>query len=191
MTAASISGGRPPGGWTTEDLDALPEDGRRRELLDGTLITPPAPVRIHQSITGLLMAALWASCPAAYDVTQGMAVRFGQRLALVPDVLVIREAAMARHTAYYTPHEVVLTVEVVSPGTQSLDRITKPGRYARAGIPYHWRVEVENGAVAVYTHTVDPVHGLYVQTGRWTDRVKVDEPWPIALPVDRITPRFR
>ncbi|MEV4828255.1 hypothetical protein ACQP2H_27585 [Micromonospora sp. CA-248260] len=43
MTAALQSDHPPEGGWTTDDLDALPEDGRRRELLDGVLIVPPPP----------------------------------------------------------------------------------------------------------------------------------------------------
>ena len=137
------------------------------------------------------MAALHESCPTGYDVTQGMAVRFGPRLSLVPDVLVVTGAAAARHTAHFAPDEVVLAVKVVSPGTQTMDRITKPGRYARAGILYHWRVETENGAIVVYTHTVDPAHGIYRQTGRWTGCVEVDEPWPVSLPIARITPRLR
>ncbi|SCL40656.1 hypothetical protein GA0074692_5910 [Micromonospora pallida] len=31
----------PDGGWTTDDLDALSDDGRRRELLDGVLLVYP------------------------------------------------------------------------------------------------------------------------------------------------------
>jgi hypothetical protein len=30
-------------GWTVDDLDALPEDGVRRELLDGVLLVSPPP----------------------------------------------------------------------------------------------------------------------------------------------------
>ena len=29
--------------WTTDDLDALPEDGVRRELIDGALFVSPSP----------------------------------------------------------------------------------------------------------------------------------------------------
>jgi Uma2 family endonuclease len=35
------------------------------------------------------------------------------------------------------PHEVVLTVEIVSPTSVSMDRITKPALYAQAGIPFY------------------------------------------------------
>lgn len=32
-------------------------------------------------------------------------------------------------------------VEIVSPGSEDLDRVTKHAEYARAGIPNYWRVE--------------------------------------------------
>ncbi|MEU1589217.1 hypothetical protein [Micromonospora sp. NPDC005710] len=70
MTAALQSVCPPEGGWTTDDLDALPEDGRRRELLDGVLLMPPSPTGSHQTITGLLGAALDEDCPDGYDVTR-------------------------------------------------------------------------------------------------------------------------
>ncbi|MGC4803851.1 hypothetical protein [Micromonospora sp. DT233] len=44
----------------------------------------------------------------------------------------------------YEPHEVVLTVEIVSPSTRSIDWVLKPALYAQAGIPFHWRVEIED-----------------------------------------------
>ncbi len=37
-----------PGGFTVEDLDAMPDDGRRYELIDGTLLVSPAPRWEHQ-----------------------------------------------------------------------------------------------------------------------------------------------
>jgi Uma2 family endonuclease len=74
MTAA-LDDYPPPGGYTTDDLDALPEDGHRRELLDGVLLMSPSPTRLHQSIVGRLMVALEESCPPEYDVTQGVEIR--------------------------------------------------------------------------------------------------------------------
>ncbi|MEE6305713.1 hypothetical protein V1634_02540 [Plantactinospora veratri] len=45
MTAALNDPYPPAGGWTTDDLDAMPDDGHRRELLDGVLIMSPSPPR--------------------------------------------------------------------------------------------------------------------------------------------------
>lgn len=190
MTAALSGDYPPPGGWTTEDLDAMPEDGHRRELLDGTLIMSPSPSGAHQIIAGLLMATLREGCPDTFEVTQGVEIRFSRQRSFIPDVLAVTEAAAARRTSKYEPHEVVLAVEVVSPGSQSMDRVMKPALYAQAGIPFYWRVEVEDGNVVVYTYRIDAVHEVYQETGRWTKFVDTGEPWPVNLSISRITPRY-
>jgi len=189
MTAALSEVYPPPGGWTTDDLDNLPDDGRRRELLDGLLIVSPSPAAAHQVIAGRLMVALEAACPEQYAVTQGVEVRINRRRSVIPDVLVTTSAAAARRTAKYEPHELVLAVEIVSPTSESMDRLLKPVLYAKAGIPYFWRVEVEDGALAVNTYKIDPVDEVYTQTGRWTEAVEITEPFPISLPIAQLTPR--
>ena len=188
MTAALSDAYPPTGGWTTDDLDALPDDGHRRELLDGALIMSPSPTAAHQTIAGRLMVALEADCPDEYDVTQGVEVRVNNRRSFIPDVLVTTSVAAARRTAKYEPHEVVLAVEIVSEGSQSMDRILKPALYAQAGIPFYWRIEIEDG-LTVYTYKIDPVHEVYAETGRWTKFVDTGEPWPINLPISRLIPR--
>nr|MDT0661001.1 Uma2 family endonuclease [Micromonospora sp. DSM 115978] len=179
----------PPGGWSTEDLDRMPEDGRRRELLDGVLIMPPSRTAAHQTTTVRLGAALADGCPDEYDVTHAVEIRFDQDRALIPDVLVTTAEAAKRRTHWYHPHEVVLAVEVVSPTTQVMDRITKPAIYAQAGIPFYWRIELDGGLV-VHTHQLDPLAEVYAPTGRWTKVIEVPEPWLITLPLARITPRY-
>lgn len=39
-----------------------------------------------------------------------------------------------------------LVVEVISPGSESVDRGKKPGRYAEQGVPEYWLVDPEAGA---------------------------------------------
>ncbi|BCB86687.1 Uma2 family endonuclease [Phytohabitans suffuscus] len=188
MTAALSEIHPPPGGWTTDDLDALPEDGYRRELIDGVLIMSPSPTDIHQGIVWRLTAALEESCPDDLHVNQGVEVRINKRRSFIPDVLVTTDAAAQRRTSKYEPHEVVLAVEIVSDGSQTMDRITKPALYAQAGIPYYWRIETEKGVV-VHTHKIDVTDEIYQPTGQFADVVKIDEPWPINLSVSRLTPR--
>ena len=43
--SAALSEVPPYDGWTTDDLATLPEDGVRRELLDGVLHVSPSPDR--------------------------------------------------------------------------------------------------------------------------------------------------
>ena len=44
--------------FTVDDLDALPEDGNRHELLDGILLVTPAPGPPHQTVAMRLAARL-------------------------------------------------------------------------------------------------------------------------------------
>jgi len=50
---------------------------------------------------------------------------------------------IAANSPLLSPAEVLLAVEVVSPGSVTTDRITKPAQYAAAGIANFWRVETE------------------------------------------------
>ena len=65
MTAA-LSDMPPGGGWTTDDLDALPEDGRRRELLDGVLLVSPSPSVRPPDHRDAAWRGLEAELPAEY-----------------------------------------------------------------------------------------------------------------------------
>jgi Uma2 family endonuclease len=77
-------------------------------------------------------------------------VRLGDGLRRNPDVLVVRAAGYDRRVPRLLPRQVILAIEIVSPGLESTDRINKPIEYATAGIEHFWRVEVES-AVAVHT----------------------------------------
>jgi Uma2 family endonuclease len=189
MTAALSELHPPPGGWTTDDLDELPEDGHRYELIDGALIVSPSPTSRHQTLVLLLGPALIPTCPPDWAVTQGVEVRISRFRSLTPDLLVVTAEAAAREPSKFQPHEVLLVVEIVSPGSVTMDRVAKPALYAQAGIPYYWRVETERGIV-VHTHLLKPDPHVYVPTGRFDEVLDVDEPWRIRVPIADITPRF-
>jgi Uma2 family endonuclease len=187
---AALSDALPPiGGWTTDDLDELPEDGHRRELIDGVLIVPPSPSYLHQGMAGLLHVALAAGCPEEFVVTQGVEVRVNTRRSLIPDVLVVSSEAAARLPSKFSPHEVLLAIEIVSPGSQTLDRFAKPALYAEAGIPFYWRIETFDG-IEVHTHRLDQTNRVYIENGLFTTLIDIGQPWPIKIPVSRFTPRF-
>ena len=180
----------PPGdGWTTDDLDNLPDDGVRRELLDGALLVSPSPTDIHQIIAARLMVALEASCPEQFQVTQSVEVRINHRRSFIPDVLVATAEAARRRGRNYAPNEVVLAVEIVSPTSQSMDRITKPALYAAAGIPHYWLIETD-GDLSVQAFTLDPGATVYRPLGTFEVEIDTDQPWSIRVPIATLRPRF-
>jgi Uma2 family endonuclease len=185
---AAVAYDAPTDGWTTDDLDAMPEDGHRRELIDGVLIVSPSPTNFHQTIAGCLMFVLRTSCPPEYDVTQAVEIRISRRRSLTPDVLVVLDPAAARGPSKFEPHEVVLAVEVMSPSSVTMDRVAKPALYAQAGIPYYWRVETDGGIV-VFAYRLDPVTEIYEETGRFDTAIHLGEPWPIDIPLAQLRPR--
>jgi hypothetical protein len=71
-------------GLTTDDLDQIPEDGVRRELLDGVLLVPPSPTDIHQIIAMRLGVALEESCPDHMQVTQAVEIRMSGTRSFIP-----------------------------------------------------------------------------------------------------------
>ncbi|MEV4705989.1 Uma2 family endonuclease [Actinoplanes sp. NPDC049316] len=187
MTAA-LSDHPPSDGWTTDDLDALPDDGFRRELLDGVLLASPSPTDIHQVIAARLVVALEDGCPEDLHVTQAVEIRINPRRSFIPHVLVTTDEAASRGGRFYTPEEVVLAVEIVSPTSQSMDRVMKPALYAKAGIPHYWLVETQGG-LEVQTYRLDPEDEVYHPSRTFSETIEIDEPWRIEIPVARLRPR--
>jgi Uma2 family endonuclease len=187
MTTA-LSEVPPADGWTTDDLDDLPEDGVRRELLDGVLLVSPSPSIPHQVLSGRLMVALEETCPDHFHVTQANDVQISRRRLFIPDVLVTTDEAARRGGGKVEAAEVILAVEVVSPSSQSMDRVMKPTLYAKAGIPFYWMIEIA-GELTVHTFKIDAEDEVYQPSGTFTEVIKLDEPWPIDIPMKRLRPR--
>lgn len=56
------------GDWTVDDLDALPDDGLRHELVDGVLLVSPAPSLLHQVALSALLVQLTLAAPPGLGV---------------------------------------------------------------------------------------------------------------------------
>jgi Uma2 family endonuclease len=176
----------PPGGWTVDDLDSWPESHVRYELTDGALTVSPSPSGLHQSVQGRLFARLDAVAPAPLAVTQAVEVRFTRQLTRIPDLLVVHSEEPTRH--WFAPAEVLLAVEIESPGSHTEDRITKPAIYARYGIPNYWRIELRPLCVRVYRP--DEGDGYREVIGGGADRLKVTEPFEVDIRVTELLPNW-
>jgi Uma2 family endonuclease len=180
----------PPWGWTADDLDHLPAEGpngepdffKHVELIDGALVFMSPQKRFHDRMLFGLRVALNAQCPENVAIVNEMDVKLGHRMRPRPDVLVIdAQAATDDDRTFYTPAEVHLVIEVVSPESEDRDRKTKPSRYAEAGITHFWRVENNDGSPVVYVYELDPATHVYGLTGIHHKRLTVPVPFPIDI----------
>ncbi|MBW9206869.1 Uma2 family endonuclease [Mumia sp. zg.B53] len=132
--------GLPPGRpLTRADLDTLPDDGRRYELIDGSLIITPAPSPEHQEAVLELTVLMRASCPPEMKVfVSPLDVVLAEDSVVRPDVVVARRADVEGRVLSAPP---VLAVEVISPSTRSIDLLLKRSRYEFAGAGSYWVVD--------------------------------------------------
>ena len=125
--------------FTVDDLDGMPDDGRRYELVDGMLFVSAAPGWLHQRAVLRLSVLLDQACTSGFEVlTAPFAVQFGARTQLQPDLLVTESRHFSVRGLYVPP---LLAVEVLSDSTRMYDRNTKRLVFERAGTPSYWLVE--------------------------------------------------
>jgi Uma2 family endonuclease len=124
--------------FTVSDLDRMPDDGHRYELLDGTLIVSPAPGPPHQRVAAVLVVLLELACPEDLVVFPNVGVRIGPRSALEPDVVVARPADISGARLARPP---LLVAEILSPDSALRDLNLKKAAYERFGIPSYWVID--------------------------------------------------
>jgi Uma2 family endonuclease len=188
MTTAPIYPQADP--WTVDDLDRLP-DGSFYEIIDGSLLVSPPAIPIHERVSQRLADQIYETMPEDLEALTHAGVEVAVNY-LVPDVTVVRAAAVeARTKRLYSP-DVLLVVEVISPSNPKNDRWDKPVRYAEAGIPHFWRVEID-GDRSPYVVRYGLDGDRYAELGTvWAgDEETVDIGFPVTLRPAELTRRRR
>jgi Uma2 family endonuclease len=137
--------------FTVDDLLELPDDGNRYELFNGSLLVSPAPTPVHQSIITAVLAVLLQARPPELVPLTTVNVRATDKDFFIPDVVVVRKEVVKTVGLMFSPSDILLAVEVVSPSTKMRDRMFKAEAYAKAGIPNYWRIEPDEGPT-LYVH---------------------------------------
>lgn len=136
---------------TYADYAALPDDGRRYELIDGELFEMAAPTTRHQDIV-LRLGALFLD--HARRTGQGRVyvapcdVVLSDTVTVQPDVAYLCDADAHRVTAPNIQGPPTLVVEVLS--VPRHDLVRKRELYARFGVPEYWIAFPDVDRVEVY-----------------------------------------
>lgn len=138
--------GRP---LTYADLQTMPDDGHRYELIDGVLIVSPAPITAHQRAVMRLMVRLHTACPDSAELFSApFDVVLADDTVMQPDLLLARSENLTDRNLQGPP---LLALEVLSASTRDFDLAIKKARLARAGCPHYWVVDLEVPSILAWT----------------------------------------
>lgn len=163
--------------FTVADLDALPDDGHRHELLDGVLIVSPSPSVWHQRAVKQLLLRLHESCPGSFEVHVGpLDVVLADDTCVVPDLIV---TARIEKPGKRIPALPLLAIEVISPSSRGFDLVLKRERLERAGIPSYWVVDPLDPRLIAW----DFQDGRYVEVAdvRGGESFTARAPYPVTV----------
>lgn len=157
---------------TVADLDTMPDDGHRYELIDGTLLVTPAPSVRHQRASMRLSVLLDSMCPPQLEVFAApLDVVLGPNTGVQPDLLVARREDLTDNNLPTAP---LLAVEILSPSTRLVDLNLKRAAFERAGVASYWVVDPEAPRLTVW----ELRDGAYVEIAD----VVGDESWTAQAP---------
>jgi Uma2 family endonuclease len=191
MTAGSTW--LPASPWTVADLDRLPDDGNRYELIDGGLLVTPAPRPTHQRAVGRIFRLLDDAAPGDIEaLVAPLAVRpqghlpLGQLVTeLQPDVVVARVGDYSDRDLPVAP---LLAVEVLSPSTQLVDLHLKRAAYERMGAPSYWVLDPVEPSLRVFELDAQ---GRYAEVAlvHGDEVFQAQRPFPVTIrPSDLVAP---
>ncbi len=144
--------------YTIEDIHALP-DGERAELIDGQIYYLATPTRTHQRI----LLSLSRKIADYIDSQNGNCEIYPAPFAVYlneddynyvePDISVICDSSKLDEKGCHGAPDWI--IEIVSPGSRSMDYYKKLFKYRTAGVREYWVVDPEKEVVTVYNFEQD------------------------------------
>ena len=178
----------PPGGFTVADLDRMDDLGHHVELISGGLLVNARPNTWHTTVMLNLWRSLADQAPPRYVVLVEQGIRVDDGTRPEPDILALHAEAADPDASTYAGRDVVLAIEIVSPGSERRDRRDKPPLYAEAGVAHFWRIEREDGLAVAHTYELDETVRGYVATGIHRGTLTTAVPWPVTVELSRLYP---
>lgn len=148
---------------TIADLDSMPDDGNRYELIEGELFVSCSPSLTHQTVSGNLFRSvdsyLIQNPIGRIWTTPG--VIFSEFSGVIPDLVFVsherRNEIASGDRVMGAPD---LAIEIVSPGAENerRDRLVKRQLYGKYGVKEYWIVDFQKRTIEVYL-----LHGQMLQ----------------------------
>jgi Uma2 family endonuclease len=142
--------------WTSKDLELLPDNGNRHEVIDGELYVSKQPHWHHQFACNRLWEVLqtWSRQTEAGMANSAPGLIFDDDDDVAPDVVWIswQRLAASLQSDGKLHHAPELAIEVLSPGrtNEKQDRDLKLRLYSRRGVLEYWVVDWQQRSLEVY-----------------------------------------
>jgi Uma2 family endonuclease len=142
--------------WNSQDLELLPDDGKRYEIVDGELYVSKQPHWDHQLVCSRIWELLqvWSRHTKAGMANFAPGVIFADDDDVAPDVIWISQERlnMALQPDGKLHSAPDLAIEVLSPGSTNArrDREVKRKLYSRRGVQEYWIVNWQERYVEIY-----------------------------------------
>lgn len=136
--------------WDYAAYAAIPNDGKRHEIIQGEHFVNPAPSLYHQQVSRRIQFQLYSEIELrelGIVADAPIDLQLSEHDIVQPDlVIVLRE-----RNAILTPAKIKgvpnLIVEILSPSNERYDQVTKRQLYERCGVPEYWIVSPEEHTV--------------------------------------------
>lgn len=179
---------------TIADYAALPEDESYRwELLEGNLLMSPSPRPQHMAATARLDRQLASQLPSDLesipdvDVDLALSAPDQPGTARRPDLVVVHRDALTRVQltgGLLVAGDVLIVVEIVSPGSRRMDMVVKRREYADAGIPHYWIIDLEPPVSLLPCHLTR--ESGYHDNGAITGTFEASEPFSLHVDLETL-----
>jgi Uma2 family endonuclease len=140
---------------TIADLEAMPEDGNRYELIEGELFVSGVPSLVHQGIVrdSIFVLGAYLSKKPVGQIYPGPGVIFSDFSSVIPDlVFVSNERLNEIASGDRIKGAPELIIEILSPGAENerRDRHAKRQLYKKYGVKEYWVTNAQRREVEVY-----------------------------------------
>jgi Uma2 family endonuclease len=181
----------PRGLVTLEEWDALElDEARRWELVEGGIVMTPRPRPLHQVVSFNLAQLIRTALPASLAVLQEVEITVEARFPPTvrdPDLVVVNRSVVDRNPVRVDASDVVVVVEIVSPGSRRTDHVMKAYEYAKAGIEHYWIVDLDadpDERFLAYVLGEEAYHRVGALVG---DQVRTNQPVALDFSLDELT----
>jgi Uma2 family endonuclease len=164
------------------------------ELVEGRLLMSPSPAPMHNIAALELAVQLRSQLPShlravpEVDVDLELVPSRQPGFSRRPDLVVVQRSGVERvgdEGGLLRASEVLIVIEIVSPGSRRTDRVTKRGDYADAGIPHYWIVDIEAPVSLLACHLAGEFG--YADSGEVTGKFTTTEPIELSLDLDQLS----